>query len=224
MEKSVTPKEITNGVSQLKRQNSMNNRLARYIDRVRNVEVENRERFLKEAEEQLAKQRETHANAIQELHENFESQMKANREEIEALFDTKIKTIQNGAQRDKDALNDALEELKTAQNRIDDSNSKIVILEQIISSLHDRISDLHSALESERARSAKGQTEINRLREEMALHLEEHQELIAAKQSLALEISLYDKLLSNAEKPSESFKPFALVTETRKRKHGDNKS
>lgn len=220
MEQSVKSTEITAEKSQLNKPASMNNRLAKYIDRVRNLEVENRERFAKEAADRLAAQHEAHSNAIQELRDQYEKQMKLNREEIEGVYNAKINAVKNGAQQNKASLNDALEELKNAQNRIDDSNAKVVILEQINSSLHDRISGLQSALESERSRSAKSQTEINRLREELALHLEEHQELLKTKHSLALEISLYDKLLSNAEKPYEK-SSFCLNAATRKRKFGD---
>lgn len=220
MEQSVKSTEVTNEKPQLNKPGSMNNRLARYIDRVRNLEVENSERFAKEAADRLAAQHEAHANAIQELREQYENQMKLNREEIEGVFNAKISAVQNGAQQNKVSLTDALEELKNAQNRIDDTNAKVVILEQINSSLHDRISGLQLALENERARSAKSQIEINRLREEMALHLEEHQELLDTKHSLALEISLYDKLLSNAEKPFKQ-SSFSLNAATRKRKIGD---
>lgn len=216
METSVKPTENT----QLNKQDSMNNRLARYIDRVRNLEVESRERLLKQADDRLAEQRETHTNSIQELREKYESQMKSNREEIEAVFEAKIKNVQNGSQRDKEALTDAVKELKSAQNRIDDTNAKVVILEQINSSLHNRISDLQSALENERSRSAKSQMEINRLSEEIADHWTKHQELMEAKQSLAIEISLYSKLLSDAEKPIERTSS-NLSAASRKRKNAD---
>ncbi len=218
MEKSA--EMVTNDEIKLSKQESMNNRLARYIDRVRHLEVENRTRCLKEAEDRLNEQHETHTNRIQELREKYENQMKLNREEIKAVYDTKIKAVRDGAQRDKNLLADALKELKSAQDRIDDSNAKIVILEQINLSLHDRFGGLQSALESERSRSAKCHTEINRLREEIALQLEEHQDLLVAKHSLAMEITLYDKLLSDAEKPSKG-STIDLMSSSRKRKSSD---
>lgn len=219
MEKSVKLSE-TKSENKLVKQDSMNNRLARYIDHIRSREVEDRERVLKEADDRLAEQHEAHANAIQELREKYENLMKSNREEIETVFATKIATLQNASRRDKEALTDALEELKSAQDRVDASNAKIVILEQINSSLHDRIGDLQSTIEKERSRSSKSQNEINHLREEMALLLEQHKELMDAKQSLALEVSLYDKLLSDAEKPFKSSSQ-KLVAESRKRKNVD---
>lgn len=199
MYKSTKSSDKTTEDSPLTKEKIIQNRLAQYIDRVKNLEVENRQRFLKEADDRLAAQQEAHANDIQELREKYEIQMKTNREELEAVFDTKIQTLQNGSQRDQNALSDALKELNTTQNRVDDSNGKVVILEQINSSLHGRISDLQSALDNERSRSAKSQSEITRLRDEMDLQLREYQELMNAKNSLAVEIAAYNKLLSGAE-------------------------
>lgn len=183
------------------KQESINNRFARYIDRVRNMEVENRERLLKEAEERLAEQHEIHSNRIQELREKYERQMKINREEIEAIYEAKIQAVQNAAQKDKSTLADALAELKNTQDRNDKVNEKIAIVEQVNLSLHNRIDDLKSALENERSRVVSGVNEIDRLRGEIELRLEEHQIMLQAKQGLANEILLYDKLLTDAENP-----------------------
>lgn len=212
--------ELTN--TSLSRQEAIKERLARYIDCVKNLEVENKDRFVKEADDRLAVQQETHANDIQELREKYELQMKSNREEIEALFETKMKTLQNASKRDKEALTDALKEMNIAHNRIDDSSARILILEQINSSLHGRVNDLQSVLESERTRSAKSQTEINRLREEMALQLEEYQELMDKKNSLAVEIAAYDKLLSGAEQRLKLSSN--LVAGSKKRKSDNTKN
>lgn len=213
-----TVKSSQNEETKLNRQESMNNRFARYIDRVRNLEVENKQRLLRETEDRLAEQHDQHSIRIQELREKYEAQLKSNREEIEAVYATKIKVVQSGAEQYKKSLNEALTELKTAQDRIDDSNGKIVILEQINLSLHNRITDLQSALEGERARSTNCLEEIHRLRKEIELRLDEHKETMNAKNALALEISLYDKLLSDAEKPIEHTSPHALAL-GRKRKH-----
>lgn len=212
-------KSVPNGVNKLEKQDSINNRFARYVDRVRNLEAENRERCLKEAEDQLAEQHEVHANAIQELREKYENQMKSNREEIEAVYSIKIKAAQDEAQRNKVALSDMLKELKIAQDRIDDNNGKTVILEQINLSLHNRIRELQLQLDNERSRSTRYHAEIDRVREEMTMHLDEHRELMNTKQSLSREILLYEQLLSDAEKAFRSPTTSDSMSDNRKRKN-----
>lgn len=207
MEQSVKSPEVINEESQLKQQDSMNNRFARYVGRVRNLEVENRERCLKEVEGRLTEQHEVHTNAIQELHQKFEDQMTANREEIEDAFAKIMLAANDRAQQNRAALSETLTKLQASKDQYENNNDKIVILEQINLSLHNRIGDLHATLEKERDRSAKSHAEIDRLHEEIRFHAKQYRRLTGTRKSLTREIAVYEKLLSDAEKPVTGSSP-----------------
>lgn len=134
--------------------------------------------------------------SLQELRDQYEDQMRSNRDEIETLLDSKIKNGQNPAHRDNKV---ALEYLCLSLSRKDTVNARIGELEQINASLNHRIRDLQLTLEGEQARTAEMETELNRLREEMTMQLEKYQDLMDMKVSLDLEIAAYDKLLCGGE-------------------------
>lgn len=57
--------------------------------------------------------------ALQDLRDQYESQMATNRAEIELLYENKIKTLQNAANRQSGAAHAAIEELRQTRSRID---------------------------------------------------------------------------------------------------------
>lgn len=177
-------------------------RLARYLDRIRHLETKNTQNFLKEADTRAVKQQELQTKDVDELREQYETQLQWNREKLENLMKTKLNAEEMASQRDREALEHVLKTLSVTHNQINESESRLIALEQTKFTLTDTIRNLQTSLAIEQSQAKQLQTEINRLREGLASKIEQHQQIMdtEAEDSLTLEIAQFNRLLSQEEK------------------------
>lgn len=177
-------------------------RLARYLDRIRNLETESAQNVFHEVDTRLVQQQELHTKDLDELREQYESQLQSNREKMEIFLKTKLKAAEMASQRDKEALDHALKTLSVTHNQINESENRVIALERAKFNLNDRLRNLQISLNIEQSQANNLQAEADRLRTELAVKREQYQQLLnaEAENSLTLEIAKFNNLLSKEEK------------------------
>lgn len=73
--------------------------------------------------------------SLRELREQYENQIRANREEVDSLWDAKLKNVQNEASRSSRAAGAAFDELRSVRAQFNGFQSKVNDLESENASL-----------------------------------------------------------------------------------------
>ncbi|KRY28210.1 Lamin-C [Trichinella spiralis] len=153
--------------------------------------------------------------ALQLMREQLDEKIKISRKEIEDMYDSKMQTLRESAERNRDSANTAREELGRANSQLSYFETErakyeemvrfvVLLIAMFVANLEKKNRELESRytrLHDEMyARLSSRDTEIRQLRDEIALMIQQYKDLMDIKVQLSVEIEAYRRLLEGEEK------------------------